>query len=97
MAPWALGDMLKAGLFMRLLQGLEAFAYRKAYFVSGISRGMLDAFAKKQVLPVRQLYLPNTIVLPEPGGNRARAATVQGKPRISGATIFSPCIPATSE
>ena len=41
--------MLKKGFFTRLLYGLEAFAYRMAWRVSGISRGMLEAFSKKQI------------------------------------------------
>jgi len=58
--------MLKQSVFTRLLYGLEAFVYRKAYRVSGISRGMTEAFSKKEVPVSRQIYFPNTIVVPKP-------------------------------
>src|SRR4051812_4429091 len=41
--------MLKAGWFTRLLYALEAFAYRHAARVSGITKGMLDTFEAKGV------------------------------------------------
>jgi colanic acid biosynthesis glycosyl transferase WcaI len=62
--------MLKAGAFTRLLYALEAFAYRHAWRVSGISRGMLSAFAAKGVPPKKCVYFPNGVALsvPEPAG-----------------------------
>ena len=63
----ALGlGMLKPGLFVRALLGLEAFAYENARRVSGISKGMLEAFSKKGVPEAKQVYFPNTIVVPSP-------------------------------
>lgn len=60
----ALGlGMLKPGLFARTLLAMEAFIYRKAWRVSGISDGMLEAFSKKGVEAEKQIYFPNTIEL----------------------------------
>jgi len=40
--------------------------------VSGISRGMLEAFSKKQTPESKQIFFPNTIVLPQEGQIQAR-------------------------
>ncbi len=67
--------MLKPNLFTRLLYAVEAFSYRKAWKVSGISDGMLAAFTAKGVPKEKQLYFPNGIELnslPERGHFRAR-------------------------
>ncbi|HWB61783.1 MAG TPA: glycosyltransferase, partial [Chthoniobacteraceae bacterium] len=56
--------MLKPGMFVRALLGIEVFIYRKAWRVSGISEGMLEAFSKKGVPAAKQVYFPNTIVVP---------------------------------
>jgi len=58
--------MLKAGGFTRLLYALEGFAYRHAWRVSGISRGMLAAFAAKGVPPEKCIYFPNGVTLSSP-------------------------------
>lgn len=70
----ALGlGMLKPGLFTRLLYGLESLAYRHAARVSGISDGMLAAFARKGVPARKTVYFPNGATppaaekLPAPG------------------------------
>jgi colanic acid biosynthesis glycosyl transferase WcaI len=55
--------MLKATWFTRALYGLEAFAYRSAARVSGITRGMLAAFKSKGVPGSELIYSPNTIDL----------------------------------
>lgn len=58
----ALGlGMLKPGLLTRALYSLEALAYRHAAGVSGISRGMLEAFASKGVPTDKRVYFPNGI------------------------------------
>jgi colanic acid biosynthesis glycosyl transferase WcaI len=57
--------MLKTGAFTRLLYGLEGLAYRHAAAVSGISQGMMDAFARKGVPMERQIYFPNGTTLPD--------------------------------
>jgi colanic acid biosynthesis glycosyl transferase WcaI len=58
----ALGlGMVKPGLFTRSLFALEAFAYRHAAVVSGISQGMLDAFARKGVPASKIYYFPNWV------------------------------------
>ncbi len=62
-AAMALG-MLKPSTFTRLLYWLEAVAYRKAAGVSGISQGMLNAFARKGVEKERQIYFPNPVAMP---------------------------------
>ena len=59
--------MLKPGAFTRLLYRLEAFAYAKAARVSGISQGMLRAFAAKGVPAEKQVYFPNGTALADPG------------------------------
>lgn len=48
--------MLKPGLLTKILYWLEAFAYRKAALVSGISAGMMKAFERKGV-PKSKSYL----------------------------------------
>ena len=56
--------MLKANWFAKTLYGLEAFAYRKAARVSGITPGMLENFRGKGVPESKLIYFPNTIELP---------------------------------
>jgi colanic acid biosynthesis glycosyl transferase WcaI len=62
--------MLKPSAFTRVLYRIEAFAYRKAARVSGITRGMLRTFWEKGVAAEKQVYFPNAIDLksgrPEP-------------------------------
>jgi colanic acid biosynthesis glycosyl transferase WcaI len=55
--------MLKQSWFTRALYGLEAFAYRHAARVSGITRGMLMAFKSKGVSESKMIYFPNAIDL----------------------------------
>jgi colanic acid biosynthesis glycosyl transferase WcaI len=55
--------MLKQSWFTRALYGLEAFAYRHAARVSGITRGMLAAFKSKGVTESKLIYFPNAISL----------------------------------
>ncbi len=55
--------MLKANWFAKALYGLEAFAYRKAARVSGITPGMLASFRGKGVPESKLVYFPNTIEL----------------------------------
>ena len=57
--------MLKPNAFTRALYALEAFAYRKAGRVSGITRGMLKTFAAKGVPESKLVYFPNAIDLKE--------------------------------
>ena len=70
--------MLKQNTFTRLLYRLEAFAYAKATRVSGISQGMLRAFAAKGVPKEKSVYFPNGVQaaadarLPPPGSWRER-------------------------
>ena len=53
--------MLKPSLFTKTLYALEALTYRKAIRVSGISRGMLRAFARKGVPAEKVIYFPNGV------------------------------------
>jgi colanic acid biosynthesis glycosyl transferase WcaI len=55
--------MLKANWFTRALYGLEAFAYRHASRVSGITQGMLRTFRGKGVPDAKLIYFPNAIDL----------------------------------
>jgi colanic acid biosynthesis glycosyl transferase WcaI len=61
--------MLKPNWFTRALYALEAFAYRHAARVSGITRGMLKTFRDKGVPESKLVYFPNAIDLrsDEPG------------------------------
>lgn len=71
----ALGlGMLKPGVFTRALYRLEAFAYRGATRVSGISGGMTRAFQHKGVLKEKIALLPNGVVIPSrlPAGGAFR-------------------------
>jgi colanic acid biosynthesis glycosyl transferase WcaI len=72
----ALGvGLLRDDIFTRALYAVEAFAYRRAWRVSGISRGMLAAFSTKSVPAEKQIYFPNGIRLEPPparGAFRAR-------------------------
>lgn len=60
--------MVKPGRFTRALYALEAFSYRHAARVSGISDGMLRAFAAKGVPAERRVFFPNGIAFPDPAG-----------------------------
>jgi colanic acid biosynthesis glycosyl transferase WcaI len=62
-AAMSLG-MLKPSAFTKLLYKLEALAYAKAARVSGICRGMLDAYAKKGVPAEKIVYFPNGVSIP---------------------------------
>jgi putative colanic acid biosynthesis glycosyltransferase WcaI len=64
--------MLKANWFTRALYALEAFAYRGAARVSGITRGMLTSFRRKGVPEAKLIYFPNAIDLKSAAGNGAR-------------------------
>jgi colanic acid biosynthesis glycosyl transferase WcaI len=74
--------MIKPGLFIQLMYQLEAFAYRKATRVSGISHGMVDAFKRKGVSPEKALYFPNGVhlrdTLPPRGAFRKRLEIAPG-------------------
>jgi colanic acid biosynthesis glycosyl transferase WcaI len=56
--------MLRTGLFTRALYWLEAFAYKHATRVSGISEGIVDAFRRKGVPDRKLILFPNGVVLP---------------------------------
>lgn len=51
--------MVKPGRFTRLLYRIEAFSYRHARAVSGISDGMIAAFTRKGVPAAKRLLFPN--------------------------------------
>jgi colanic acid biosynthesis glycosyl transferase WcaI len=60
----ALGlGLVRPGVFAGFLYRLEAWAYRGASGVSGISRGMMQAFERKGVPAKRRWYFPNGIEL----------------------------------
>ncbi|MEY2559575.1 MAG: colanic acid biosynthesis glycosyl transferase WcaI [Verrucomicrobiota bacterium] len=64
--------MLKASWFTRVLYWLEAFAYRHAARVSGITQGMLKSFRGKGVPESKLVYFPNAIALNDAGPPPAR-------------------------
>ncbi len=68
--------MLRPGRFTRMLYALERFAYRRAALVSGISDGMLAAFAAKGVSESRRAYFPNWVADVLPGAPTAEAQAV---------------------
>lgn len=69
----ALGlGMLKPSVFTRMLYRLEHFAYSQAARVSGISRGMLEAYERKGVPTAKQVLFPNGTDLPNPSTFPAR-------------------------
>src|SRR5258708_16713327 len=71
----ALGlGMVKPGLFTHTLFALEAFAYRNAAAVGGISSGMLAAFERKGVPAEKRWYFPNWTA-----ATSAKASAVQGE------------------
>src|SRR3977135_4162154 len=53
--------MLRPGLFTRALYWLEAFAYKQATRVSGISEEILNAFRRKGVLEEKLILFPNGV------------------------------------
>lgn len=55
--------MLREGWFIKALYALEAFAYRSAARVSGITQGMLAKFRRKGVPEGKLIYFPNAISL----------------------------------
>jgi colanic acid biosynthesis glycosyl transferase WcaI len=58
--------MLKPSRFTQLLYKVEAMAYRNAAGVSGISRGMIRAFERKNVPANKIIYFPNGVNEPGP-------------------------------
>ncbi|MGH8101555.1 MAG: WcaI family glycosyltransferase [Chthoniobacterales bacterium] len=64
--------MLKTGWFTRALYWLEAFAYKHAARVAGISPEMLDAFRRKGVPEEKLILFPDGVVLPKSGEVPAR-------------------------
>ena len=89
--------MLRPGRFTRLLYALEAFAYRRAAAVSGISDGMLAAFRAKGVEDARRVFFPNWVPDALPGEPapaervRAREAFIarHGLPRDGFLAVYS--------
>jgi colanic acid biosynthesis glycosyl transferase WcaI len=64
--------MLKRNWFTRALYGLEAFAYRHAARVSGITLGMLATFRSKGVAESKLIHFPNAIDLKSTGSTPER-------------------------
>jgi colanic acid biosynthesis glycosyl transferase WcaI len=68
--------MLQTGWFTRALYWLEAFAYKHATRVSGISGEILDAFRRKGVPEQKLILFPNGVTVPSdteiPVGGRFR-------------------------
>jgi colanic acid biosynthesis glycosyl transferase WcaI len=56
--------MLQTGWFTRALYWLEAFAYKHATRVSGISGEILDAFRRKGVSEQKLILFPNGVTVP---------------------------------
>ena len=66
--------MLRPGPLTRALYALEAFAYRKARLVSGISPAMVKAFGEKGVSEAKRVYFPNGVEIPAADALPARGA-----------------------
>lgn len=58
-------QMLKAGWLARVLYALERLAYTAARRVSGITKGMLQAYTDKGVPARKQVYFPNPVRVPD--------------------------------
>jgi colanic acid biosynthesis glycosyl transferase WcaI len=54
-------EMVKSGVFLRLLYRVERFSYRHAVAVSGISESMIAAFSRKGVPVEKRWYFPNWV------------------------------------
>ena len=77
--------MVQPGLFTRLLYRVEASAYRHAAAVSGISDGMMQAFAAKGVPDGKRWLFPNWIrggSAPAAGETQRAAAAFRAKYRV---------------
>lgn len=64
--------MVRGGLFTRALYWLEAFAYKHAARVGGLSTAMLEAFRGKGVPEEKMILFPDGVVIPKelpPRGN----------------------------
>lgn len=88
--------MLKPGAFARILYWLESVAYRGAAVVSGISGGMLRAFASKQVPTGKLMLFPNwigrlpTAVSPAPApSSKAQFCTKHGLDPLKPLAVYS--------
>lgn len=66
--------MLQTGWFTRVLYGLEAFAYKQAARVSGISEEILDAFRRKGVPPEKLILFRNGVAIPDASQIPARGS-----------------------
>jgi colanic acid biosynthesis glycosyl transferase WcaI len=66
--------LVAPGRFARLLFRAEAWTYRNAAVVSGISRRMVDAFARKEVPTAKLCFFPNWIQRSFRTGGRERMA-----------------------
>jgi len=64
--------MFQEGPFPRALYWLEAFDYKKASRLSGITRGMLQKFRRKGVPEEKLLYFPNAIAFSANAKTHAR-------------------------
>jgi colanic acid biosynthesis glycosyl transferase WcaI len=64
--------MLREGWLIKALYALEAFAYRAAARVSGITPRMLAAFRRKGVPEAKLVYFPNAISLGSNGSTTPR-------------------------
>ena len=87
--------MLRAGWFTRALYWLEAFAYKHATRVSGISEEILDAFRRKGVPEEKLILFPNAIALP--ADNEIPRAESSAQNMVLGTTSSSPFTPAIWE
>src|ERR1700704_802703 len=56
--------MLRAGWFTRVLYWLEAFSYKHATRVGGISEEILDAFRRKDVPEQKLILFPHGVAIP---------------------------------
>jgi len=83
--------MLQQSWFTRALYGLEAFAYRHAARVSGITHGMLATFRSKGVAESKLIYFPNAISLKnnEPPPQRGEFRNRHGFPTDEFLAIYA--------
>jgi len=70
--------MVRKGWFTRAIYGLEAFAYKKATWVGGLSNEMIEAFRRKGVPEEKLVLFPDGVAIPEHLPERGKFRARQG-------------------
>ncbi|MEI6861599.1 MAG: WcaI family glycosyltransferase [Verrucomicrobiota bacterium] len=81
--------MVQRGAFSRALYALETFAYARADRVSGISDGMMRAFAAKGVPAEKRCYFPNWTGTRVVTGTEAAAHAARSRHGVAGGALLA--------